>query len=158
MSVSFASEYKRFRAEQEQLRKQYVEAGMSPEQIDAMYQFDLSQLNRDLAYYRRTQPIAQDYDDFDEDTRNPLLFKFFSRLSYDFVLPEARYEWIENFAIGEYQEKLCALSNEQKELLTLLFKDGLTEAEIAQKYGVTKGAIAQRLDTIRKKIKKVETA
>ena len=58
MGINFAYERKKFIEKQEKLRKEYEAAGMTKEQIMAMYVFDLHQFNRDIAYKRHTQQLS----------------------------------------------------------------------------------------------------
>lgn len=51
MGLNFALERKKFIEEQERLRKEYEAAGMTPEQIDEMYEHDLHRFNRDIAWH-----------------------------------------------------------------------------------------------------------
>ena len=55
MGLNFALLRKKFNEEQEKLRKEYEKVGMSTEQIQEMYEYDLHQFNRDIAYLRHTQ-------------------------------------------------------------------------------------------------------
>lgn len=43
MSINYGSAYRAFRREQEKLREQYRQLGMTDEQIAAMYEFDLKE-------------------------------------------------------------------------------------------------------------------
>lgn len=55
MKINFAQEYEKFKVEQRELHEKYLSAGMTEEQINAVYSFDKQQLARDLAYRRRKQ-------------------------------------------------------------------------------------------------------
>jgi len=47
MSINYGSAYRAFRKEQEKLREQYRQLGMTDEQIAAMYEFDLKEFKGD---------------------------------------------------------------------------------------------------------------
>nr|MBQ4455742.1 hypothetical protein [Clostridia bacterium] len=75
MAINFALERKRFREEQEKLRRKYEALGMTKEQIREMYEFDLHQFNRDIAYNRHTQQLMPETE-LEAEGKNPLLHKF----------------------------------------------------------------------------------
>ena len=73
MKWNNGKERKKFEAEQARLREQYIVAGMTEEQIQAMYDYDLSVLNGNRREARHTQKL--DLKAFDEkdtdDGQNP---------------------------------------------------------------------------------------
>ena len=84
MGINFASARKKFSEDQKKLRKEYEAAGMTPEQILALYEYDLHQFNRDIAFYRHTQRLTiLEEPDMEEEGQNPLLNKFPEQLSVD---------------------------------------------------------------------------
>lgn len=54
----------------------------------------------------------------------------------------------------DFDRAMSFLNEKQRELMHALFVEGKTQAECAVKNGVRQAAIAQQLETIRKKLKK----
>ena len=82
MGINFAYARKKFSEAQQKLRKEYKAAGMTDEQILEMYEYDLHQFNRDLAYQRHTQRLGiLEEPDMEEEGYNPLLHKFIDALT-----------------------------------------------------------------------------
>ena len=81
MGINFAYARKKFSEAQQKLRKEYKAAGMTDEQILEMYEYDLHQFNRDLAYQRHTQRLGiLEEPDMEEEGHKPLLHKFIDAL------------------------------------------------------------------------------
>ena len=159
MKIIFAQEYKHFEEEQKRLRVAYMAAGMTEEQIQAMYEFDKQQLARDLAYRRRTQsllPSSCGDDDEGDDGQSVLLEKFADALSVsdDGSAEHIRFWWIDEIDTPGLAKKLKALSDDDKELLTLYAFDGYNQADTAKRLGISQRAVSKRLQVIAGKIKK----
>ena len=92
MAINFAHERKKFREEQERLRKKYEALGMTKEQIREMYEFDLHQFNRDIAYNRHTQQLVPE-SGLESEDMNPLLQKFEDELTVKQESDEKRELW-----------------------------------------------------------------
>ena len=61
-------ERKRFEANQKKLAEEYRKAGMTEEQIKAMYEFDLEQFKKDRIYQMHTQALqVEEFDELDAD-------------------------------------------------------------------------------------------
>lgn len=155
MAIYFRGEYKKFEKQQKQQREEYLRAGMTEEQVEAMYQFDLAQLNRDLAYTRYTIPLVDEDDsDFEEEGRNSLIDKNADKLTVPFSLSEGRnLWWLDEIEDDVLFKRLSAMSAEQIQIIDQIAFRGLTQAEIAQITHRTQAAISQQLCTIRKKLK-----
>lgn len=154
MGLNFALERKKFIEEQERLRKEYEAAGMTPEQIDEMYEHDLHRFNRDIAYQRHTQPLLPESMIPDED-KNPLYKKFCEKIAVVQVPSEStRFWWIDEIEDVVLVESLKKIPEEELELLDLLAFQEFTQLEISKAQGKTQSSISQRIATIRKKIKK----
>jgi len=124
MAINFARRYNEFYKQQRQQAKEYRKAGMSEEGIFAMFLFDLQQLNRDLAYERHTQPLDNFEGDFDTEEQNPLLVKFFDALTVN--MDEDEFEsdwWLDNLENVPLSLAVKKLSEDQRALLSLVFKD-----------------------------------
>ena len=72
-------ERKKFEARMKKQAEEYHAAGMTEEQIQAMYEFDLAQYKSDRRFYSHTQPLeVHEFEDDDEgdESDNSLLKKF----------------------------------------------------------------------------------
>ncbi len=150
MAVNFAHEYKKFEEQQARLRKEYKDAGMSDEQIDAMYKFDKAQLARDLAYKRRTQSLFTESDDFESETQSALLDKFMDVLSYTMEPDTSKHLWwLEEISDTNLQSAVRKLSLEQIELLDMYVFDSLSQTDIARRLGVNQSSVSRQLTKIK---------
>ncbi len=127
--------YNKFEKEQEKLRKEYLELGMSEDSIDKLYEFDKKQLARNIAYDRRNQSLELD------------LVKF--SVEIDFSLTD-RYFWIEEISDDNIAKQLKKLSPDDLDLLTLLVVEGYTQTEIAHLKGCSKNTISKKFLRIKK--------
>ena len=81
-------ERKRFNEEQKRLAEQYRAAGMTEEQIEQMYQFDLVEFNSRRRFSEHTQQFSENAFEESDDDKSPLLEKYLAHLStsLDFTL------------------------------------------------------------------------
>ena len=157
MGINNGYEWKKFQKEQEKLKKQYEEAGMTQEQIQAMYEFDLHQFKRDLAYARHTQPLLSGTNsDFDEEEgKNILLSAYPERFSVEQKSSEERkYWWLDEIGDEELWNNLKRLSEDELDLIDLFVFQELTQEEIGRILNKSQSAVAQNLKNLRKKLKK----
>lgn len=150
MAVNFAHEYKKFEEQQARLRKEYMAAGMSDEQICIMYKFDKAQLARDLAYKRRTQSLFTESDDFESETQSALLDKFMDVLSYTMEPDTSKpLWWLEEISDPSFLKAVKKLSSEQIELLDMYVFDSLSQTDIARRLGVNQSSVSRQLNKIK---------
>ena len=113
MAYNYAREKRKFDAEWKRKALWYRKEGMSEEDIEAMYRFDLVQFNRDRAYESRRRPLE-------------------TACGSCYVQePIERYNWIDEVSDQQLAERLRKLSKSDIELLTLLIYDGLSQTEAA---------------------------
>ncbi len=147
MNFNYASERNKFDAAWEKLRKEYAAAGMPPGKIEVMYQFDLQQFNADRAYFSHKCPLNLSHEQMDEtdDLENPFLKKHMDRFTteYDTYGSHSRYWWLEEIESPKLQAALPLLSDEDKELLTLIFVEGYSQEECAVKLHSSQSAISR---------------
>ena len=158
MGINFAYARKKFSEDQQKLRKEYEAAGMTPEQILALYEYDLHQFNRDIAFYRHTQRLnVFEEPDMEEESQNQLLSKFSEQLS---VCQEPSMDddlwWLDEIEDEELIKRLLLLTAEELELISKLAFGDYSQQEIAEEADKTQAAISQKLKTIRKKLRKSE--
>ena len=156
MAINFALERKRFREEQERLRRKYEALGMTKEQIREMYEFDLHQFNRDIAYSRHTQQLIPE-SGLEMEDMNSLLHKFEDELTVTQEPDETRpLWWLDEIEDEALLESLLQLSEEDLLLIDRIAFREQTQTEISIELKVTQPSVSQRIRTIRKKIKKTE--
>ena len=123
MSWNNAYETKKFEAKQKKQAEEYRALGMTEEQIQAMYEFDLEQFNSERRYREHTQAfIPDDFDENEDDDEKLSIFEKFKdvlTVSIEDSGCKSRYWWVEEI-----------------EMLTLLTFEGLSQAEAARIMGI----------------------
>ncbi len=153
MGFNYGLEKKKFEAEWKKIRKEYEEAGMSEVAINAMYEYDLNAFNkrRSVSNHEQQIPGFDDMDSVKSDTESPLLLRCAASLAtedtYSFG---GRFDWIEEFSNESISKKIYGLSDEDKELLTLVFFDEFTIKEIAAMKELTVQGVHYHLNRIKK--------
>ena len=135
MAYNYAREKRKFDAEWKRKALWYRKEGMSEEDIEAMYSFDLEQFNRDRAYESRRRPL---------ETACGSCYT---------LMPErnsGRGGWIEELSDPRLSAKLRELPEADLELLTLLCVDGCAQTQAAHVLGFTPQAVSKRLRKIKK--------
>lgn len=147
MSWNDGKERKIFEKRQAILAEQYRSVGMTEEQIQQMYEFDLNVYRSERIFYTHTQALEINFDDEDVgDVSNYLLecqtdnFKNYSN----------RYWWIDELERLYYA--VNNLSEEEKEIITLYVFDGYTQREIANILHCPKSTLNDRITRIKNKL------
>lgn len=147
MSWNNGKERKLFEKRQAVLAEQYRAVGMTEEQIQKMYEFDLAVFRSERIYYTHTQALEINFDDEDVgDVSNYLL----ECQADNFGNYSNRYWWIEELEKLYYAVK--NLTDADKELITLYVFDGYTQEEIANIRKCTRQAITYQLKKIKNKL------
>jgi len=151
MGFYYASEKKRFNIEWLKLAAQYKEAGFDAAGIQAMRDFDWELFCQRRTYENSVQAFPSEaIDDNSAENRSTLFQKFSSlTVSFDETSLTGRYDWIEAVADPILAGKLTKLSDEDKELLTLLAFDGYTQSEIAEIQRCSQQAVSKRFKRIK---------
>ena len=140
MSWNDGYERRKFEARQKKQAEEYRALGMSEEQIQIMYEFDLEQFNSNRSYYSHTQSfIPDDFDESEDDDEKLSIFEKFKdvlTISIEDSSDKSRYWWIEEIDEPETVKKIKSLSERDLEILTLMVIDELTHEEIAKIMGV----------------------
>ena len=140
MGWNNAYERKKFEAKQKKQAEEYRALGMSEEQIQIMYEFDLEQFNSNRSYYSHTQSfIPDDFDESEDDDEKLSIFEKFKdvlTISIEDSSDKSKYWWIEEIDEPETVKKIKSLSERDLEILTLMVIDELTHEEIAKIMGV----------------------
>ena len=141
----------KFEKEQAKLRKEYLAAGMTEEQIKEMYEFDLQEYRRSRIEAMHTQELEFDSEDFDDkETDNPLFKKYLEAISVTMDYSDSsRFGWIEAIENSKLASALKALPDDDLELLTKLVIDEMNQPEIAISMGVSQQAISKKIIKIK---------
>lgn len=155
MKFNYGLEKKKFEKEWENLREEYTKAGMSEEAIQEMYEYDLKNFRRRRIISIHEQSFDGLLDSNEEEVledRNPLMTKYFDNLSVndEYSFDDGRFSWIEKINNHSLYEKLCSLSDEDKELLTMLVVDELSKRNIAFIRNISEQAVGQKLKRLKK--------
>ena len=92
MGFNYGLEKKNFDRQWAILRKQYEDAGMSIEVIQAMYEYDWSVFNAARSYQNHTQEIAAPSFEQGEESYSPLMTKY-PRRSKSPLFPAQTVAW-----------------------------------------------------------------
>ena len=159
MEWNNGKERKKFEKQQARLREEYRKAGMTEEQIKAMYEYDLSVFRKNRIEAIHTQRL--DLDAFDDasatdEGQNPLLLKFADKLTIELSITHtSRYAWVEDVENEKLAKGLKSLKKKDLELLTLWLVDGYSQSEIAQLMDVNRKAINNKICRIKKFLKQI---
>ena len=155
MGFNYGLEKKNFDRQWAIMRKQYEDAGMSIEVIQAMYEYDWSVFNAARSYQNHTQEIAAPSFEKGEEAYSPLMNKYQEAISITehYRETKSRFTWI-----GEIEDErlLSALENlkvEDLELLTLYAYEGYNTVELSKVYGIAQQNISKRILKITKFLK-----
>ena len=152
MTFNYAVEKRKFEKAWTKLAKSYAEAGMEPEAIKAMYEFDweIFKSERNEALHTQEFAIPESTNEEMDDCESPLYDKFLEQLSseYDTYGSHSRYWWLDELTTPCLTIGVPALTVEDKELLTLYIVDELTVREIAEIQKKTKSSVERHLQRV----------
>ena len=155
MGFNYGLEKKNFDSQWAVTRKQYEDAGMSSEAIQAMYDYDWSVFNATRAYQNHTQEIAAPSFEQSEESYSPLMNKYQEAISVTdhYCETNSHFAWIGKIEDEQLLSALESLSELDLKILTLYVYVGYTESEIAGELGGSKIAIHKRIEKITKLLK-----
>ena len=139
MAYNYAKEKRKFDAECKRKASWYRKEGMSEKNIEAMYNFDLAQFNRDRAYESRRRPL---------ETACGSCYVQPQEASYE------RYGWIDGVSNPKLVKQLHELKEQELELLTLVVVEGKTHKEAADILSCSRQCVTKQFAQIRKIFKK----
>ena len=150
MGFNYGLEKKNFDSQWAVTRKQYEDAGMSSEAIQAMYDYDWSVFNATRAYQNHTQEIAAPSFEQSEESYSPLMDKYRKAISVTDTYHEtkSRFTWIGEIENERLMSALESLSELDLKILTLYVYAGYTESEVAS-------ALESKRITIHKRIERM---
>ena len=147
MGFNYGLEKKNFDSQWAVTRKQYEDAGMSSEAIQAMYDYDWSVFNATRAYQNHTQEIAAPSFEQSEESYSPLMNKYQEAISVTdhYCETNSRFAWIGEIEDENLLSALEKLSDEDLELLTLYIYEGYSMVELSKAYGIAHQNISKRI-------------
>ena len=147
MGFNYGLEKKNFDSQWAVTRKQYEDAGMSREAIQAMYDYDCSVFNATRAYQNHTQEIAAPSFEQSEESYSPLMNKYQEAISVTdhYCETNSRFAWIGEIEDENLLSALEKLSDEDLELLTLYIYEGYSTVELSKAYGIAHQNISKRI-------------
>lgn len=155
MEWNNAMKLSKFKKEQAKLRKEYLAAGMTEEQIKEMYEFDLEEYRRSRIEAMHTQELDFDSEDFDDkETDNPLFKKYLEAISVTTDYSDSsRFGWIEAIENSNLASALKALPDDDLEVLTKWLIDGMSVTQIAVIVGKHRSNVSRQIDRIKNFLK-----
>ena len=150
MGFNYGLEKKNFDSQWAMTRKQYEDAGMSNEAIQAMYDYDWSVFNANRSYQNHTQEMAAPSFEQSEESYSPLMNKYQEAVSVTdhYRETKSRFTWIGEIEDERLLSALENLKDEDLEIITMYAYEGYDITEISKVYGVSR-------PTIRIKIKRI---
>ena len=131
-------------------RKQYEDAGMSSEAIQAMYDYDWSVFNANRSYQNHTQEMAAPSFEQSEESYSPLMDKYREAISVTDTYHEtkSRFAWIGEIEDERLLSALENLKDEDLEIITMYAYEGYDITEISKVYGVSRPTISIKIKRI----------
>lgn len=155
MGFNYGLEKKNFDRQWAIMRKQYEDAGMSIEAIQAMYEYDWSVFNAARSYQNHTQEIAAPSFEQSEEAYSPLMNKYQEAISITEHYRETKscFTWIGEIEDERLLSALENLSDADLELITLYAYEEYDTVEISKVFGTTKQNISKKIRRITNFIK-----
>lgn len=155
MGFNYGLEKKNFDSQWAMTRKQYEDAGMSSEAIQAMYDYDWSVFNANRSYQNHTQEIAAPSFEQSEESYSPLMNKYQEAISVTDTYHEtkSRFAWIGEIEDENLLSALEKLSDDDLEILTLYIYEGYSTVELSKVYGIAHQNISKRIVKITNSLK-----
>ena len=147
MGFNYGLEKKNFDSQWAVTRKQYEDAGMSNEAIQAMYDYDWSVFNANRSYQNHTQEMAAPSFEQSEESYSPLMNKYQEAVSVTDTYREtkSRFTWIGEIEDENLLSALEKLSDDDLEILTLYIYEGYSTVELSKVYGIAHQNISKRI-------------
>ena len=155
MGFNYGLEKKNFDRQWAIMRKQYEDAGMSIEVIQAMYEYDWSVFNAARSYQNHTQEIAAPSFEQGEESYSSLMNKYQEAVSVTehYRETKSRFTWIGEIEDERLLSALENLSDADLELITLYAYEEYDTVEISKAFGTTKQNISKKIRRITNFIK-----
>lgn len=136
------------------------EEGIPENSIEEIHRLLIDELNSDRRYYTHTQPYdGLQFSDGEvaDESNSPLLEKFLERFSATQceISEWGRISWMEEIDSPEIVLWLKSLSGRDIEFLTLIIIDGMSQTEIAARWGCSNTSVSKRKKRIRSSLEAI---
>lgn len=152
MEFNYGTEKKKFDTAWAKLAITYVEAGMSPEAIQEMYDYDWNRFKaaRIEALHTQEMTLPVEMEDESESPESPLAEHFPDQLccAYDTFGSHSRYWWLDELENPCLAIGVPALTKAEKELLTLVIIEQCSTRDIARRLRLPQRTVAGKLARI----------
>ena len=149
MEFNYSTEKRKFERNWAKTEALYRKHGMSEAAIQKMREFDWDLFKADRIEAMHTQEMGFQPDDDDDKSMmdSPLLKKFFEQFTtqYDTYGTHSRYWWLEELSDPALIAGVAKLTDDDKELLTLIVVEGYSQEECAVIMHSSQSAISRRL-------------
>lgn len=154
MSWNNGYERKRFENKLKKQREIYAKQGMTNSQIEEIEKLDWEIFNSDRRFFTHNQPL--EFDDFEEETKNPLMF-YFAHDFFDTVSPDYSDKewWIDELEDERIYALVKKLSDEEKTILTMIAFDECSLNEVCRECGISRFALYRRIEALRRRFSEV---
>ena len=151
MEFNNGLERKKFNIDWDKNKEKYIEAGMSEEAINEIYEFDLKVFNSSRKYAVHTQPSIDENIDAENDPESVAIAHAYMKYisGTEEALSSSRFGWIEEIDNPKLLKIIKELNIEDLELLTLYVFEGFSQTEISMKFGFSQRGISKRLQRIK---------
>lgn len=153
MSWNDAYERRKFKENQKKQAAEYRALGMTEEQIQAMYEFDLEQFRSDRRFYSHTQSLLPDTFDENEDNDEKLsifeLFKDVFTTTIEESEYKSRYWWVDEIGEDDLLGGVRNLNSEQIEIITLIAFENYSQKDAAEKMGIPYRSFKRKIQQIK---------
>ena len=150
MGFNYGLEKKNFDRQWAIMRKQYEDAGMSIEAIQAMYEYDWSVFNAARSYQNHTQEIAAPSFEQGEESYSSLMNKYQEAISVTehYRETKSRFTWIGEIEDEHLLSALEKLSDDDLGLLTLYIYEGYSTVALSKVYSISHQNISKRMQAL----------
>lgn len=140
-----------YEREQTALRSQYLQLGMTKEQIHSMQSLDKAWYKNRRREARHTQDLYVEIldDNNDYESKNPLYKKFLRNCSIEDKYWDNDYDWIEEIGNEGLYFALKSLSESNRVVLNLLVYYGMNQRQVAEQLDVSQQAISKKIKKFR---------
>ena len=161
-SFNYRAEKSRFDILWNRLAVEYREAGMSPEAIEEMRQFDWDEFKRRRncclheTLFSELEPVEES-DDPDPAVPNSRIIKqMVVSDTYADTPKSNQYQWLKEITSPTLLNQLLLLSDSDLALLNAYMFEGYSQVEIAKMLGVSQQAVAKKLGRLKSILKSFE--
>lgn len=152
MTFNYSAERKKFEKNWAKTEALYRKHGMSENAIREMreYDWDMFKAARIEAIHTQDVGFQPDEDDEVGMMESPLLMKFLDQFTsqYDTHGSHSRHWWLEELSDPRFAAALPRLTEDDKELLTLIVVEGYTQEECAVKLHISQRGISYRMQAV----------